>query len=446
PRRPPSREPIASPRRERDAVTTRVVERRRAPPFGDEPGDRKAFSPKKGIPACLLRQARPALDVEGVEWGGEVGYTISSQYKGAPKCRGFEGGGCTPTVVPLVAPRSEVVLVSSPPPEEVLEEKEQRPADLFRVPKIPVDRAVVLDVQSLLPSSCVDQHIQKQQMQQQQIPQQQQQQRCGGICCPSRPRSAPLFGDSPLHTSSLSISEDKTRPQEDHQEVCMSVKKIARRRPRSRSFDASTDGDICGMSMGPSSDSRAQRQRPHSARARYLQLEDAMDHPRQIFSKEGDSAFNRDPHTSNFVANASRGGSSVKLKNAESRGGATDKGVDLGNGSTGSPATVSSSLDALADRTNGGPRFSAVGKVDSSTTLADRNLTPARGVREGDRRGSATPRERDAGGKGVAATARGKKKWTMPTKDEVVRWGRDIDRLLRIRATRVEGETMMAVN
>ena len=34
----------------------------------------------------------------------------------------------------------------------------------------------------------------------------------------------------------------------------------------------------------------------------------------------------------------------------------------------------------------------------------------------------------------------------MPTRDEVVLWGRDIDRLLKIRTTRMEGETMMTVN
>lgn len=54
-----------------------------------------------------------------------------------------------------------------------------------------------------------------------------------------------------------------------------------------------------------------------------------------------------------------------------------------------------------------------------------------------------TPREFDAWAGGVAAQG---EKWMLPTREEVVRWGRDIDRLLRSRARGQEGDAMMAVN
>lgn len=434
PRRPPSRESTESPRRGRAPAPARVG-RRKTPPFGLEPGGRKKFSPKD-LPACLPRQPCPTRDVEDAEWGWEVGYTISSQCRGPPEDRGLdaERGGAVPTAVSsLLTPTSESLTLS--PPSEV-QEKKLRPAAISPVPSIPMDRVVVHDVQSLLPSPCYDQHSK--------TTEQQQQQRCGGIRCPSRPRSAPQLREPSLHVAACSI-EGGARLQEGNHQVSLSIEQTfaSSRRPRSQSYDASTDGGICGVPPGsPSDKSRAPRQRPHSARARCRRFEDATDHPRQDPSKEGDGSFTRGIHTaSKDAATPSSGGSPVKRDHA-GRTGARDKDEDLKD-ETASPASISSSLDALVGRNDGDRLVSHVGEADSSTTPEARNHTPARGFR-GDE-GNVTPRERGVGRNGVVGTARGKK-WTMPTRDEIVLWGRDIDRLLKFRTTKMEGETMMAVN
>ena len=352
------------------------------------------------------------------------------------------------------------------------------------------------------------QHQQQMQQKQQQQQSQQHQQQCSDILRPARPRSAPLPRDPPSHTDT-SPDKNKTQLEEENDVgVSLSVENTARPRPRSHSFDASADCEqnmdastdyeqnsrrrprshsldtstdgVCEMPPGPGpSPPDCRVQRPHSARARYRRFEDTTDRPKQESSKQddypkrqGDGAvteadvaleqgggtFNDGFDSSNFGVKSTRASNPVQFKHAGG-GGAADEDVDPRD-ETGSPGSISSSLAGVADGSDGPRSISDVGNVDLPITpVVFGGLGPTRGIRGGDGRTvtvtprgcavgggdvtvSVTPRKNDVRGEGVTATGRGK----MPTRDEVVRWGRDIDRLLKIRATRTEGETMMAVN